>query len=62
MKTIEILLPVGFMNCGITGDNHLIADTNDSTNWNVISFPLPNGKWRIHSYKNNNTIVVLIKR
>ena len=57
---IGILLPIGFMNCGITGNNTMVADTNNSENFQVIEFPLPKGKWRIHSYKNNNTTVVLI--
>ena len=59
MKTIEIKKPKGFMNCGVTTCNHFVADTNDSANWDALKFPLPKGKWSIHSYKENNSIVVL---
>lgn len=60
MKTqIEIKKPKNFMNCSVTTDNHFIADTNDSANWDTLKFPLPKGKWSIYSYKNDNSIVVL---
>ncbi len=61
-KKIDILLPDGFMNCGTTGNNWLYADTNDSVGFQSIKFPLPKpeGRWRIHSYKNDNTTVTLI--
>jgi hypothetical protein len=58
-KQIKIELPRGFMNVDITLDNHLIADTNNSSNWDKIKFPLPTGKWSIDHYENNNKIVVL---
>lgn len=45
---IEIEIPEGFMNVGITDDNNLIADTNDSANWDTLKFPLPKGKWVIY--------------
>jgi len=57
-KFIEIRIPKGFMNCSVTIDNNFIADTNDSENWDTLKFPLPKGKWSIHSYK-DSTIVVL---
>jgi len=57
-KFIEIKIPKGFMNCDVTINNNFIADTNDSENWDTLKFPLPKGKWSIHSYK-DNTIVVL---
>lgn len=40
------------MNCGITKSNCFIADTNDSKNWDTLSFPLPKPKtkWEIKSY------------
>ena len=67
MKTfIDIELPKNFMNVGITNNNELVADTNDSANWDSLKFPLPKGKWRIHSYKakvdteNKKTILKLI--
>ena len=51
---IEIKIPKGYMNCGVSTDNTFIADTNDSQNWDTLSFPLPTppngGVWSIHSY------------
>lgn len=58
-EKIEIKIPKGYMNCGVTLDNHFIADTNDSFNWDTLKFPLPKGKWCIHSYKENNTVVLM---
>ncbi len=46
-NTLTIEIPKGFMNVGISICNHLIADTNDSSNWDTIKFPLPKGKWNI---------------
>ena len=54
-----IELPKGFMNVGVTLDNHLIADTNDSSNWDTLQFPLPDGHWSIYGYTNDNKIVIL---
>jgi len=52
MKTyLNIELPKNFMNVGITNNNELVADTNNSAEWDTLKFPLPRGKWRIHSYK-----------
>ena len=42
-------MPKGFMNTGISICNHFIADTNDSSNWDTIKFPLPKGKWSIQN-------------
>lgn len=47
MKTMTITLPKGFMNVAITKNNHLIADTNDSSNFNTLSIELPKGEWSI---------------
>ena len=57
-KFIEIRIPKGFMNCGVTINNNFIADTNDSANWDTLKFPLPKGKWSIHSYKDSNIVVL----
>lgn len=62
MITIDILLPKNFMNVGVTVTNHLTADTNDSALWDEIMFPLPKGKWKIHSYSENNKLVTLIDK
>lgn len=63
---IEIELPKEFMNVGVSTDNHLIADTNDGSNWDTLKFPLPYGKWSIKNYKDKknirNKIVTLIKK
>lgn len=54
MKILKIEMPKKFMNTGIgtdkeSGINYFIADTNDSSNWDTLKFPLPEGKWDIHS-------------
>lgn len=59
-EAIEIELPKGFMNSEITLKNNLIADTNDSSNWDTLKFPLPEGEWSIYSKKGK--IVTLIKK
>ncbi len=51
IETMVIEIPKGFMNTGISTCNHFISDTNDSTNWDTIKFPLPKGKWSIQSIK-----------
>ncbi len=48
---IEIELPKGYMNVAVTNDNHITSDTNDSSNWDTLKFPLPKGKWNIHSVR-----------
>ena len=64
MKNIKVELPKGFMNVGVSLSNHLIANTNDSSNWDTLRFPLPkpNHKWVIHSYEDDNKIVNLIDK
>ena len=66
-KTIDVEIPIGFMNCGISTCNNFIADTNNSANWDTLKFPLPKPKykWNISHYKNKGDnfqkkIVVLI--
>ena len=55
--SIEIKLPKGFMNIGVTTNNYFIADTNDSAHWDTLKFPLPQGKWSIYSVKDNKVIL-----
>ena len=52
-KTIDIEIPIGFMNCGISTCNKFFADTNDGANWDTLRFPLPKAKykWNIKCYK-----------
>ena len=40
-KTIEVEIPKGFFNCGVSVCNHFIADTNNSADWRTLKFPLP---------------------
>lgn len=67
-KIIKVEIPKGFFNCGVSICNHFIADTNNSTDWRTLKFPLPKplGKrWEILQYDNVNeekTIVELISR
>lgn len=58
-KALKIKLPKGFMNVAITTSNNLIADTNDSANWNDLIFPLPKGQWKIKSIKDR---IVMVER
>ena len=64
MTKIKVELPKGFMNVGVSLSNDLIANTNDSANWNTLRFPLPKPthKWQIHSYEDDNKIVNLIDK
>lgn len=48
-KILIIEMPKGYRNIAVTLSNHLVADTNDSTNWDTLKFPLPKGKWSIYS-------------
>lgn len=52
-KTIEIVVPLGFMNYAVSTRNNFIADTNCSSEWDTLRFPLPKPryKWRIKCYK-----------
>ena len=56
--SLEIKLPVGFMNAGVSVNNFFTADTNDSKNWDTIKFPLPKGNWAIKNVKEN--VVTLV--
>lgn len=67
-NTIDVEFPAGWSNCAVTVNNYFIADTNDSSNWDTIKFPLPKPKykWQIRCYgdtldrKNNKIFAVLI--
>lgn len=61
-KEIEITLPKNFMNVGITTDNYLVADTNDSKNWDTLRFPLPKGNWSIASKHHEKVILRNLRR
>lgn len=62
--TIDVKIPKGFMNCGVTLDNHFVADTNDSANWDTLKFPLPEpkNKWIIKCYDSDKTTITLIDK
>jgi len=51
LEPMVIEIPKEFMNIGISTDNYLFADTNDSANWDTIRFPLPEGEWSILDVK-----------
>ena len=55
---IEIEIPKGFMNTVVTTDNFLIADTNDSANWDTLKFPLPRGDWSIYNVSNKKVTLI----
>jgi len=58
-EILEITLPHDiFFNCGVTKDNHLVADTNNSANWKEIKIPLPEGNWSIYSNPTGNKITL----
>jgi hypothetical protein len=61
MKELIIKIPKGYMNVGISTSNKLIADTNDSSNWDEIYFPLPKGKWNIENIDVQTNIIKLVK-
>ena len=64
-KIIEIKIPKGFMNWGVSLDNYFTADTNDSANWDTLKFPLllPSDgmRWVIKSNEKCNGMVQLIE-
>ena len=64
LNKIKVELPKGFMNVGVSLGNDLIANTNDSSNWDTLRFPLPKPtyKWQIHSYEDDSKIVYLIDK
>lgn len=51
-RFIYVQIPRNFMNCAITIDNYFIANTNNSSNWDTLKFPLPKpkNKWEIKGY------------
>ncbi len=69
-RTIQVEYPDGWSNCGITTDNHFIADTNNGAKWDTLKFPLPKPKykWNIKGYggfigtKNSKQFVTLIDK
>ena len=55
---IEVIIPDGFYNVAVSVDNYLVADTNNSTKWDTMKFPLPNGVWNIKNV--SGKVVTLI--
>jgi hypothetical protein len=53
---ITLKVPKGYMNFSISKTNRFIGDTNNSENWDTISFPLPEGKWSIYSVNSSNEV------
>lgn len=61
---IEVVIPKGFMNVGIGWNKKdsfpvLVADTNDSANWDEICIPLPLGNWQIGNYHEDGKTITL---
>jgi len=54
---IVVKVPRGYMNIGVSTSGRLIADMNDSQNWDVLSFPLPSGAWRIKKVEGQTVIL-----
>lgn len=54
---LSIELPKGYMNVAVTECNNLVADTNDSQNWDTLKFPLPSGTWSLFSIKGKEVIL-----
>lgn len=57
---INIELPKGFCNIAITESNCLVADTNDTSNWDSLTIPLPEGEWKISEQKGK--IITLVRK
>ena len=59
---MKIKIPKGYKNIGITMDNKLIADTNNSKHWDTLSIPLPKKlfrTWKIVSIDSETGLIVL---
>lgn len=55
---MTIKVPNGYMNIGVSTSNCLVADTNDSSNWNTFKTELPSGEWKISNIDNNNVVTL----
>jgi hypothetical protein len=60
MEKIEITIPKNFMNVAVTINNRLIANNNDSECYDDLSFPLPEGNWKIYSDKGKHVILIKV--
>lgn len=61
---IDVIIPKGFMNVGVARNKDekfpiLIADTNDSANWDELRIPLPPGDWVIGKYHEDGKTITL---
>jgi len=54
---LKIKIPIKFGNIAIT-KNSISGDTNDSSNWDSFSFPLPEGDWYIESSDMGHIVLV----
>jgi len=57
MKTLKIKLPKGYMNASISSTGYFLADTNNSSDWDVMRIQLPKGNWSIKSNKGEDIIL-----
>ena len=62
MSKLEVLIPEGYMNVGVTIDHkYLFMDNNISEFFNYIKIKLPEGvKWELYSVKGN--VATLIEK
>jgi len=60
IKGLKITLPKDCcMNCGIVNKGkHLVADSNNGSNWKTIKIDLPDGEWHIWSSSGQNLTLV----
>lgn len=57
-RNLKIVLPDGFMNVVVTKDNRLTANTNNSAKWDILSFPLPDGDWKIKNHNKKHLTLI----
>ena len=59
--SIDIRIPRGFYNIGISLDNCIFGDTNESSRWRTfrVPLPVPDGKWIIESSKDMRDCIAL---
>lgn len=61
-KEITVVLPKGYMNVAVTIDNCLVADTNNSIEWDTLNFPLPFGEWKIRAITGKYVYLINTRR
>lgn len=58
MARLEVIIPEGYMNLGISRDNDLIMDNNNFEYFNILKFKLPKEhQWDIYKVEGNIAIL-----